>query len=109
MKKTHASCTTDDWVPYPNDRLIQRLDGYCIIVPNDRSDGTPLACSICDVLLRSRDDEDAQLEFGCCNLCALHWAHPRRKEWAAGWRPKQEDVHASVRQRPPLAITFDVD
>lgn len=99
-----------DWKPYLNDRLIREdQTGFFVIVPEGAEPPVPLSCSVCSRLMRSRDDEAAHHEFGCCHLCALQWAHPRRKEWKDGWRPDEEQVRVAVEQRPPMHIAFDVD
>lgn len=98
------------WKPYLRNRQIaQHPDGFFVITPADATPPVPLSCTICTRLLRSRDDETAHLEFGCCYLCALQWAHPRRAEWKEGWRPTQEQVDAALVVRPPLLVTFEVD
>lgn len=99
-----------DWRPYLGDRkLAKHPDGFFIIVPNDAEPPVPLACGVCNSLFRSRDDEVAHNEFRCCHLCALQWAHARRKEWLGGWRPSPEQVVAVVSQRQPLFVVFDID
>jgi len=96
--------------PYLRDRLIEeRPEGFFVIVPVGASAPIPLSCQVCDRLFRSRDDETAYLEFACCHLCALQWAHPRRKEWQEGWRPSPDQVKDVVSQRPPMFVVFDVD
>lgn len=96
--------------PYLSDRLItEEPEGFYVIVPADAEPPVPLGCPVCDGLLRSRDDEVAYREFCCCDMCALQWAHPRRKEWAAGWRPLRTAIESVVAQRPPLQVTFSVD
>lgn len=99
-----------DWRPYLRDRMVkEEPEGFFVIVPAGAEPPVPLVCPICDRLLRSRDDEAAYQEFNCCDLCALQWAHPRRKEWKEGWRPLPEQVRDVIAQRPPLYVTFDVD
>lgn len=99
-----------DWRPYLRDRMIMEdPTGFFTIVPTGAEPPVPLACPVCDRLYRSRDDEAAHQEFNCCHLCALQWAHPRRAEWKAGWRPSSEQVIAAVSERTPLLVAFDVD
>lgn len=99
-----------DWRPYLRGRLIREdLTGFFVIVPEGAEPPIPLACPVCERLYRSRDDEASHREFECCNLCALQWAHSRRKEWQEGWRPSRDQVEIAVKQRPPLHIAFDVD
>jgi hypothetical protein len=100
----------NEWLEYPNDRLHRRHPaGFVIIVPAQQDDPLPLACVICNRLLRSRDDEIAHREFGCCDRCAMTWAHPRRLEWAEGWRPNPDDVARDVALRPPIAAIIELD
>lgn len=98
------------WRPYLRDRMVKEdPTGFFTIVPAGAEPPVPLGCPVCDRLYRSRDDEAAHQEFSCCHLCALQWAHPRRAEWKAGWRPSREQVIAAVSERPPLLVAFDVD
>lgn len=93
----------ETWKKYPGSRLIKRhSSGFYIIIPDDAGTVVPVSCPVCDFLLRSRDDEESYVEFECCNACALKWAHPRRAEWKAGWRPSHDDVIEVVGQRPPI-------
>lgn len=97
------------WRPYLNDRLVaEHPDGFFVIVPDDVEPAVPLSCPVCDRLLRTRDDETAYKEFKCCDMCAMQWAHARRKEWSEGWRPTSDQVKEAVSNRPPLTVVFDV-
>lgn len=99
-----------EWKPYLRDRSIARHpSGFFVIVPTGAEPPVPLACEVCTRLLRSRDDEASHLEFGCCHLCALQWAHPRREAWKSGWRPTKIAIDEAVVLRPPLFVTFEVD
>ena len=96
--------------PYLKDRLIEdRPEGFVVIVPQDAEPPIPLACVICDHVMRTRDDEASHNEFGCCDRCARLWAQPRRQAWKDGWRPSKEQVGAAEADRAPLALVFDVD
>lgn len=98
------------WHHYLRDRMIREdPTGFFVIVPDGAEPPVPLSCPICERLHRSRDDETAYLEFQCCHLCALQWAHPRREAWNAGWRPSPEQVAGVVSERPPILVTFDID
>lgn len=98
------------WRPYLRDREIaDHPAGFYVIRPVGAQPATPLACGTCDRLYRSRDDEVSHGEFGCCYLCALQWAHPRREAWRSGWRPTKEVVTEVVKQRPPMSVTFDLE
>jgi hypothetical protein len=97
------------WRPYLNDRLIDdRPEGFSVIVPADAPKAVPLACPVCDFLMRSHDDGAAFNAFGCCDRCARLWAWPSRPAWEAGWRPSAEQVKAAEGDRPPLSFFFDV-
>ena len=98
------------WRPYLRDRQIaQHPEGFYVIVPVGAEPPIPLTCPVCERLHRSREDATSYLEFQCCHLCALQWAHPRRKEWCAGWRPSPETIATVVSERPPLHVVFDVE
>lgn len=92
--------------PYVNDRLIEQRDGFYIIVPAAREKNVPLACEVCKCLMRTSDDETSYLTFSCCHACALAWAHSRRTDWAAGWRPSASDVEIHLKNRPGLMISI---
>lgn len=96
--------------PYLKDRLIEdRPEGFVVIVPIGAEPPVPLACGLCDHVMRSRDDETSHNEFGCCDRCSRLWAQPRRQAWKDGWRPTAEQVKAAEADRVPLTLVFDVD
>lgn len=96
-----------DWRVYPGDRLIMRHPaGFAVVIPQGAVMPLPLACAVCSTMLRTRDDEASASEFGCCYLCALHWAHPRRELWKDGWRPPPDQVERVVSERPPLFVSL---
>jgi len=96
--------------PYLKDRLIEeRPEGFVVIVPIDAPAPIPLACPLCDHVMRSREDEIGHHDFGCCDRCARTWAHPRRQAWKDGWRPTSDQILASEADRTPLSLTFEVD
>lgn len=98
-----------EWKPYLDDRVIAHLCGFAIIKPSDAEPGIPLCCSLCKTMLRDRDDEEAFNDFGCCHFCALTWAHPRRAEWKAGWRPTSGEITSSRALRAPPMLVLDLD
>ena len=98
-----------EWQSYPGDRLVVHRNDYSVIVPNDHLPGTPLACPVCTVLLRTREDETEYATFGCCHMCAMRWAHSRREAWFGGWRPSVDAVEDDVRGRPGLTVVLEVD
>jgi hypothetical protein len=96
--------------PYLKDRLIEdHPTGFVIIVPVGVELPVPLACTLCDHVMRSRDDETSHREFGCCERCARIWAEPRRQAWVDGWRPTTEQIQLAEVDRMPLTVVFDVD
>lgn len=98
------------WRSYLNDRMIEEdPTGFFVIVPVSAEPPVPLSCDVCERLLRTCDDEVAYLEFKCCHLCALQWAHPRRDQWREGWRPTASQVTDVIASRPPLLVVFNVD
>lgn len=97
------------WKPYPNDRLIFDHGSFVVIKPTDSEQPISMLCPICDCLLKSREDEEAAIEFSCCHLCALAWAHPRRNEWKAGWRPTATQVSETIAMRSPSKLRLVTD
>jgi len=96
--------------PYLRDRLIEdRPEGFVVIVPVGAEPPVPLACPVCSHVIRSRDDETAYRDLGCCDRCLRLWAAARRKLWLAGWRPTAEQVAAAEADRVPLALVFQPD
>lgn len=96
------------WQSYLCNRLIKKNSGFSTIIPDNAEPAVSLSCSVCNNLLRIKEDEISYFEFGCCNLCALKWAHARKLKWQEGWRPTKEQVDAAVKERPALLVSFDV-
>jgi hypothetical protein len=92
------------WKDYLNNKLIKECDGYCIIKPKNFREITPIACPVCDYLLRTGQDEKSYRQFSCCESCELLWARPRQEEWRNGWRPDKEQVMNKVGRK-----TLNVD
>lgn len=98
------------WKPYIDNRVITyHKDGFAIIVPIDKIEPIPIFCDICKYVLRSYDDETSYRELGCCNRCAMQWAHSRRELWASGWRPTDKQVEEFEKLRLPMMVTMNVD
>lgn len=94
--------------PYLKGRLIEdRPEGFVVIVPAGALPPVPFGCPLCRHVMRTRDDEVAYLDCGCCDRCLRLWAAPRRKEWTDGWRPTAGQLAAAEETRPPLASVFD--
>lgn len=99
-----------NWKPYLRDRLIaHHPEGFVIIKPATMARPIPLACPVCNHLLRTSDDEAHYLRFECCNRCADRWAYPHQDRWSRGWRPSDEEVADDVSTRRPLTVRFVVD
>lgn len=96
----------NNWSDYLNERLIAKRDGYFVIKPKEEINVTPLACLICESLYRSKEDEYSHSEFGCCEKCAMKWAHPDRTRWHSGYRPTKEEVELEVLNRPKMTVTI---
>lgn len=91
------------------DRLIQDYGKFVVIVPVDASPSVPLGCPVCDVLFRTREDEQSYQQWQCCERCAMMWAYPNQVAWNNGWRPTAEQIAVDLEVRPKLSISFDVD
>lgn len=66
----------EEWQPYSRERKIKRCDGYVIIIPEkDKEDTIPVFCSVCEIRLLTRDDEEAYkkicLLFRMCRYVGL--------------------------------------
>jgi len=96
------------WEDYVGDRLISRRNGFVVIVPSEHEQSAPLCCPICDYAFRNRDDEASYQEFGCCNICALEWAHGRKELWKNGWCPEPQQVIQSKQNRPRITVSITV-
>ena len=90
-----------DWKSYTNNRLIQKFDGYFVIVPEGYlgSKTMPLFCDVCSIRFCSVEDEKSYDEFECCSSCADTWAYSKKSEWKNGWRPSKEQVENSIERR----------
>lgn len=91
--------------PYMNDRLVVDRDGYKVIYMSDAASIIPWTCELCDVVMRSQEDEESHVKFGCCSNCAIRWAYPNVEKWMSGWRPTKEDATAQDRLVSTL-LTF---
>lgn len=95
--------------PYVHDRLIDKTTnkGYYVIVPNTYTLPVPIACPVCDGVMRTYDDECAWHKFQCCDLCSMCWAAANREKWLSGWRPEQCDIDAAVKNRLPFVVSIE--
>jgi hypothetical protein len=94
---------------YLGNRLIERHDKFVVIKPDYEINVVPLECEICSTLLTTVEDEQAYIDFHCCNACALRWAHARKAQWNAGWRPTRDQILEDVSQRTPMIVSIDLD
>lgn len=95
------------WKPYLKDRLISHHpSGFSIIKPKEVVSVIPLACPVCDHLLRSSDDAAHYTNFNCCERCANQWAYGNKTAWQNGWRPSESEVLADIKSRPRLNLRF---
>jgi len=70
-------------------------------------EAVPVACPVCDYLLRTNSDEKSFRLFGCCESCEMFWARPRQNEWKEGWRPSKEEINVKF-GRKKLNVTIDL-
>jgi hypothetical protein len=95
-----------EWKPYLNDRLIKECDGFYIIKPSLDRQIVPLACPVCDYLLRNIDDEKSYNEFKCCEHCETFWARPNLTAWRRGWRPTKEQVAEKLKDGKKMTVNM---
>lgn len=96
--------------PYTRNRLIEmHSSGFYIITPKEEFSNIPLCCPVCNLLMRSKEDEIAYNDLKCCDRCSMSWAASRREKWKSGWRPSLDDIQQNVNQRPSLIVNIDVD
>lgn len=82
-----------EWKSYLNDRVIfEHSSGFYVIKPKDFRKGRPIFCPLCEVIMRTKLDEEAYSKFECCDSCATYWAYPNKDRWNKGWRPSSEEV-----------------
>jgi hypothetical protein len=96
----------NEWKPYLNDRLIKECDGFYVIKPTEERQIVPLACPVCDYLMRTADDEKSYREFECCESCETHWARPRLHSWREGWRPTKEKIEEKFGGRKKITVNM---
>lgn len=99
---------TESWSPYPGNRLMKKMDGYCIIIPQGLHEVIPIKCPVCNVLMRSRDDEVSWDKFKCCSNCDHEWASPQTEKWKNGWRPSLEEISDMMERRGMFTVQFDL-
>jgi len=81
------------WEKYYGGKLIKKREGFFVIKSeNETRNFTPLACPVCDYVLRNNEDEKSYRSFGCCESCELNWARPNQKRWSEGWRPTIQEA-----------------
>lgn len=80
-----------------------------VVIKQENIQITPLFCTICELLMRSRDDELAFQTFGCCDSCASFFAKPKRSLWESGWRPSKEEIVTMKSCLNPILVLLKVD
>ena len=68
------------------------------IISDQNYKKVPLACPICDYMMRSIDIGEYQ-KYGCCRYCSLFFAQPNSKKWKKGWRPIGEEIDRVIKNR----------
>lgn len=81
---------------------------YILILPQDFENSTPLACYVCECLLRTIEDKNAWDKFNCCDACSNEWAYPNVANWIKGWRPSREEAILKRNERPRLTLSVNV-
>ena len=71
---------------------------------SENVDETKLWCSLCEFLLKSKNDLKCQKDFGCCEECWLSFGEMRQKEWKDGWRPDSKTLDRYKAKRKILNI-----
>ena len=99
-----------EWKRYTNGRVYAHHPaGFIMIRPDEDVKPVPIACPVCECLLRSRADEESFTNHGCCERCGVFWVQPNRERWAEGWRPTAAEVAAGLAERPMMTVTIVVD
>lgn len=73
--------------------------GYVVVVDDPDHRPIPLCCDICDYPMNMQEDQQAYLDFGCCDSCYLRWAQSRVQDWQGGWRPSGDDFDQYLKLR----------
>ena len=94
------------WKPYLNDRLIKECDGFYVIKPSEHRNVIPLACPVCEYLLRSMEDERSYHQYNCCEHCETFWARPNSSKWKEGWRPTKEQVMEKLKDGKKMTVNM---
>lgn len=78
-----------------------------IIIKDDlQKDVIPLACPVCNVLLRNLEDEKSYQGSLCCSRCELKWVYPNRSKWQEGWRPTAEEIKSYLNEQNTIFINL---
>jgi hypothetical protein len=78
--------------------------GFYVITPKESCEVTPLCCPVCDVVMRTREDDISYREFQFCERCTVLWAFAHREEWKNGWRPSRLEIDDANVARLPLVV-----
>lgn len=90
------------------DRILLKKGSHVLIIPQDFENSMPIACAVCDCLMRTADDKSAWEKFKCCEACSNEWAYPNFKKWSQGWRPTREEAILKRDERPRLTLNVNV-
>ena len=88
-----------EWIRLDDNREQYVADGFIVIRPLRCESVSPLFCIVCRCPAPSADDRLTHNRDGCCSICSLKWADPRRDEWVNGWRPSKEEIDKELRRR----------
>ena len=85
-----------------NGACTEECHHFIGITPID-AEVVPIACPVCQFLMKDLHDSLAYRKFTCCNNCALRWAIVMGEEWQNGVRPTLEELKQYIlaRKRQP--------
>ena len=98
MEKIQELITSDNWTIINDRKILHYNNQFYIITPLEFEKGDT-CCEICNEIIKTSEDVESIKKYNCCDLCAMKWAHPRRKMWENGWRPSQEEISLEIAQR----------
>lgn len=99
--------TSDEFKPYPGNRLVKKINDIYVIKPSDIDKTMPLFCECCDLMMRTKDDEEAWEKFQCCDLCMREWAIPKYNLWSTGWRPNLDEIEEIISNKNLFTINIE--
>ena len=72
------------------------------IAESDADEDNNFYCQICNYPIINREDVVSNKLYKSCNDCYLTFIESRKKEWAKGWRPKQNKVDSYIEIKDKL-------